>query len=86
MSIVHRCDSHLSGAVCAPGAVPLSRLAVVSEGQEGEGGSVLVGACHCAPVQQAGQCSFSLLPLAYKAAQPAESPTAGEVDQRGRGQ
>lgn len=47
---------------------------------------MLVGPGHHTSVQQVGQCSFSILPLAHKAAQPAESPIAGEMDQRGRGE
>jgi len=46
--------SHLSGAVCPSGTVPLSRLAVVSEGQEGKGGRLLVRQGHRASIQQAG--------------------------------
>lgn len=59
---------------------------MVSEGQEREGGRLLVRPGHHTSVQQAGQCSFSVLPLAHDAAQPTESQTAGEMDQRGRGQ
>jgi len=74
------------GAVRAPGPVPLPRLAVVSEGQEREGGRLLVRPGHHTPVQQAGQRGVGVLPLVHQPAQPAASPAAGEVDQRGRGQ
>lgn len=77
---------HLSGAVRPSGPVPLPRLAVVSEGQEREGRRLLVRPGHRTSVQQVGQRRFSVLPLAHEAAQPAEGPTAGEMDQRGRGQ
>lgn len=77
---------HLSGAVRPSGPVPLPRLAVVSEGQEREGRRLLVRPGHRTSVQQVGQRRFSVLPLAHEAAQPAESPAAGEMDQRGRGQ
>lgn len=74
------------GAVCPPGPVPLPGLAVVSAGQEGQGRRVLVGPSHRAAVQQAGQRRAGVVPVAYEAAQPAESAAAGEVDQRGGGQ
>lgn len=76
----------LPGAVCPSGPVPLPRLAVVPEGQEREGGRLLVRPGHHTSVQQAGQRGLGLLPLAHRPAQPAESAAAGEVDQRGRGQ
>lgn len=43
-----------SGAVCPSGPVPLSRLSVVSAGQEGQRGRLLVRPGHRASIQQAG--------------------------------
>lgn len=76
----------LPGAFCLSGAVPLSRLAVVSEGQEGQGGRLLVCPGHHTAIQQVGQCRLSILSLADEAAHPTESTTAGEMDQCCRGQ
>lgn len=76
----------LLGAFCPSGAVPLPRLAVVSEGQEGQGGHLLVCPGHRPAIQQVGQRRLSILSLADEAAQPAESTTAGEMDQCCRGQ
>lgn len=81
-----RVISCFSGAVCPSGPVPLSRLSVVSAGQEGQGGRLLVRPGHRTSIQQAGERRFSILSLADKAAQPAEGAAAGEVDRRGRGQ
>lgn len=75
-----------SGAVCAPGSVPLPGLALVPAGQEGPGGRLLVGPGHRAAVQPLGQHGAGVLPVVHRAAQPAEGAAAGEVDQRGRGE
>lgn len=74
------CCLFFSGVVCASGSVPLSGLLVVSEGQEGEGRSLLVRPGHCTSVQQISQHCLGFLPLSYQAAQPAESSASGEVD------
>lgn len=78
--------SLLPGAVCPSGPVPLPGLALVPEGQEREGGPVLVRLGHRTSVQQAGQRGAGVLPLSHEAAQPAASTPAGEVDRRGGGQ
>lgn len=44
------CVNSLSGAVCAPGPVPLPGFAVVPEGQKREGRGLLVCPCHHPPV------------------------------------